>query len=149
LPKKQTDAFEVGQKNAFSIMEAGDPGPVEKVSETDFASQAELASFMQEICTVVVAPSTEGGALEVITPNVNGINQPIVRGKPTKIKRKYVEALARGRTIVYDQQVQDPTRPENIQMVERGAITYPFSVLSDPSGDKGAAWLRAILAQPL
>jgi len=149
LPKKQTDAHEVGQKNAFSILEAGDPGPVEKVSETNFVDQAELAAFMQEPVTIVVAPSTEGGALEVITPNVNGINQPIVRGKTTTLKRKYVEALARCRTIVYDQQVQDPTRPENIQMVERGAMTYPFSVIADPAGEKGAAWLKAILEQPL
>ena len=63
------------------------------------------------------------------------------------VKRKYVEALARGRTTKYEQKTMDPSRPENIQMAEKTALTYPFSVLHDPN-PKGRAWLKAILAQP-
>jgi hypothetical protein len=149
VPKrKETEVHDgaLGKPNAFSMAEVGDPGPIEQVSEAHFVEAAKLEEFMQEPVEIVVAASTDSGALEIITPNVNGINQPIVRGKPITLKRKFVEDLARCRTIVYDQLVQDPTRPENIQMVERGAVTYPFSVLNDPN-PKGRAWLEAIVAQ--
>lgn len=147
-PRKETEATgDQTQSRAFDLPEAGNPGPIEKVAETDFVKAAELENFMQEMVTVYVAPSTTAGELEVITPMVNGVNQPIIRGREIQVKRKYIEALARGRTIVYDQQVQDPSRPENIQMVERAAVTYPFSVSHDPN-PKGRAWLEAILAQP-
>jgi hypothetical protein len=148
-PKKQTEVHDgnLGPERTMDLSEIGDPGPIEKVAETDFVDAAELEAFMNEILTVVVAKSAEDGALEVITPSVNGINQPIICGEKCKIKRKYVEGLARARTIKYDQQVQDPTRPENIQMIERSAVSYPFTVIHDPN-PKGPAWLAAIQAQP-
>jgi hypothetical protein len=74
------------------------------------------------------------------------LNQPIIRGRQQKVKRKYVEALARCRVTKYEQQVMDPMRPENIQMVERTALSYPFAVIEDPHPN-GRAWLESILDQ--
>lgn len=127
--------------------EIGDPGPIEKVSESNFVAEAELEQFMNEVLTVVVADSTEDGALDIICPSVNGVNQPIIRGHEQKVRRKYVEALARSRITKYTQRVIDPTRPDNIQMQERTSLTYPFTVVHDPN-PKGRAWLKGILAQP-
>ena len=148
--KKETDVHDgaLGKGNAFELSEIGDPGPIEKVSETDFVDVAKLEEFMNQLCTIVMAPSTEDAALEIETPQVNGINQPIIRGVPVKVKRKYVEALARNRLTRYEQQTPDPTRPESIQMIERTAIKCPFTVIEDPAGDVGREWLKAIIAQP-
>lgn len=145
--KKETNIGEVGQRKPFEMDEIGTQPPVEKVAETDFEHAAALEAFMNEYVTIIVAPSTEEGQLEIITPNVNGMNQPIIRGVECRVKRKYVEDLARTRTTKYDQQVQDPTRPENIQMVERSAVTYPFTVTQDDN-PKGREWLQSIANQP-
>jgi hypothetical protein len=127
---------------ALDLGEVGNPGPVEKIAETDF----QMERFMEDLLTILVSESTEEGSLPVICPQVNGLNQPIIRGRQQKVKRKYVEALARCRVTKYEQQVMDPMRPENIQMVERTALSYPFAVIEDPHPN-GRAWLESILAQ--
>lgn len=149
MSRKETEAHdgELGKGRTLGLGEVGNPGPIEKTSESNFVEEKKLAAFMNEVLTIMVAPSTEDGSLEIITPQVNGMNQPIIRGRETNVKRKYVEALARGRTTKYEQKIMDPNRPENIHMAEKTALTYPFSVLHDPN-PKGRAWLKAILAQP-
>ena len=147
---KETDAFEVGQGPSKTLDEIGKGKGIERMSESDIIAAketAKLEEFMNQVLTVVVAADGTPGALPVICPTVNGINQPIIRGNEQKIKRKYVEALARSRITNYEQRVEDAARPENIQMNEITAITYPFSVLQDPHRN-GGKWLQAILAQP-
>ncbi len=102
----------------------------------------ELEAFMNEPVGIYVHPTKEKGSLDVITPSVNGVNQPIVRGQRVSVKRKYVEALARCHSLRYEQQVQNPSQPENIQMVEMKVPDYPFDVTRDTP--KGKAWLRAV-----
>jgi hypothetical protein len=147
-PPKETDAVEVGNRQPIEMCEIGDPGPVEKVSETQFIKEEmALEAFMNEVLTVVVHADTSDNAVENPCPNVNGLNQPFIRGQEQKVKRKYVEALSRSRITRYVQQTPDPSKPENVQMLERTALYFPFSVLHDPN-PKGREWLKAILAQP-
>lgn len=148
MSKKYTEANtgKIAQGKAVSIGEIGDGEPIEKISESNFVKAAELEAFMNDILTVTVHQSTEEGSLDFAPPQVNGLNQPILRGVESKVKRKYIEALARCRSTKYIQQVINPSKPENIQMVERCQLTYPFAVLHDPS-PKGRAWLEGILAQ--
>lgn len=103
-----------------------------------------LDAFMHEVVEIYVHPTKEKGSLDVITPSVNGVNQPIVRGRNVSVKRKYVESLARCHSIRYEQRVQNPSQPENIQMVESKVPDYPFDVLRDT--EKGKAWLKSIYA---
>lgn len=148
-PPKDYDATDdtLTQKRPLGLSEIGDPGPIERVSESDFIEVAKTEKFMNDILTIIVHESVEDGSLEIITPSVNGVNQPIIRGIESNVKRKYVETLARSRMTKYVQKTPDPSRPDNIQMVERTSLTYPFSVLHDPHPN-GRAWLKAILAQP-
>jgi len=132
----------ITQRPGLGLGDVGDPGPVEKVAESDFVDKAELELFMNELVKIKVHESGVEGALEVISPQVNGLNMPILRGQDTVLKRKYVEVLARCRTTTYVQKVMDASRPENIQMVERTVQTYPFALLED--SDKGKAWLSSI-----
>ena len=149
MTRKETNATseDLRQRDPLPVTELGDPGPIEKVSESDFVEEAELEAFMHEILTVVVHQDGNDNSVEFPCPSVNGLNQPFIRGKEQKVKRKYVEQLARTRITRYEQRVMDASRPENIQMLERSALAYPFTVTHDPS-PKGREWLKAILAQP-
>ncbi len=130
-PGKTIPLGEIGQHKA-----------IEQVSDS---LDIELEAFMNEPVKIMVHPSVVDGDLEVQTPTVNGVNQPIIRGMEAWVKRKYVEALARCRTTRYDQSI-DPLDRSNIKMVEKTVVTYPFSILEDKN-PKGAAWIRGILAE--
>jgi hypothetical protein len=121
---------EVGKTNEIDV-----PGKGVNVDEEAFAN---------EILTVRVATSALDPA--PVHTSVNGIAQYFVRGYKQKVKRKYVEALARARSYTYAQEVADPRDPSNIRMVERTVLSYPFEILHDPN-PKGREWLERILAE--
>ena len=147
MPRKETIIGGQTDRAPIDLGEIGDPGPVEKVSETEFVEAAKLEEFMNEKVLVYILPGTDEGDLEIITPTVNGVNQPIIRGKQQWVRRKVVEALARGRITRYAQRVPDGARPDNIQMVPMEGFSYPFQVMQDKN-QSGAAWLEAIKNQP-
>ncbi len=133
----------LGQEEAFSLGEVGDKGSIEQAAETDII----MESFMNDMLEIEIHSDGREGSLDVVTPAVNGVNQPIIRGRAQRVKRKYVEALARGRVTDYEQRVHNPAEPANIQMVPKTTLAYPFAVLNDPHPN-GRAWLDNILAQP-
>ena len=114
----------------------------EKVSPKDL----DLEAFMNELVTVRVEPTAVPG--EDVTPvfNVNGVNQPMIRGQAVVIKRKFLEALARCRTTTIRQVRPNPYAQSVIQNVPTTVPTYPFAVLEDKN-PRGRAWLEGILAQ--
>jgi len=144
---KHTDVVSenIKQEAPMGLGELGEK-TIERMSENDFAKNIPLENFMNDVLTIIVHPAADEGSLDVITPNVNSLNQPIIRGVESPVKRKYVEALARCRTTKYTQKVMDPGRPESIQMQPRTIVTYPFSVIHDPDPN-GPAWLKAIMEQ--
>jgi len=144
--KAEANNDSLGKPKVMEQDEIGSPGPIEKVTESDFVKTADMEAFMAEEMIILVHPSQEEGALDFATPQVNGVNQPILRGVNSTVKRKYVEALARCRTTKYVQQVIDSSRPENIQMKEATTLSYPFAVIEDRT-PRGRQWLEVILAQ--
>lgn len=144
----EMEVCKVAAGEALSLDEIGkNMAGIELVSEID-RKQLDLEQFMQELVVVNVYPDGQQGALDVILITVNGTNQGIIRGKDQRIKRKYIEALARSRIINYVQEVPDPTKPENIQMKPLAGLTYPFNVREDKN-PRGPAWLDSILRQPI
>jgi disulfide oxidoreductase YuzD len=135
---------ELGKGKSISLSEISSSAGIEPVSENDFAKNVSQEAFMNDLLTIVVAEDNSKNALPVIVPSVNGINQPIVRGHRVKVKRKYIEALARCTYTRYEQQTPDPSKPENIRMLEKTALVYPFTVYDDPHPN-GREWLQAIL----
>lgn len=117
--------------------------PIEKAVEGDI----DMEAFMDDRIVIRVAESSIEGENEVIVPNVNTVNQPIIRGREQTVKRRFVEALARCRVTTYEQRVPDLSNPANIQMVPKVILRYPFSVIKDPN-PLGKEWLDQILAQP-
>ena len=145
IKKVELDGSSVPNKDPFAIGEIGTATGIEQVTENDFVKAVDKEAFMNQLLTIILAPSSNKEDLPVVTPNVNGINQPIVRGRQTKVKRKYVEALIRCTNTRYEQRVADPSQPDKIKMVEYTVPQYPLTVISDPHPN-GFAWLESITA---
>ena len=145
---KDFDATVSAAGKSFMLSEIHDHKMVEGVEGENFNAEMALEAFMNEQVLIHVYTDGTSGALEVITPMVNGINQPIIRGRDQLVKRKYIEVLARSKVVSYRQEVADSSRPENIQMTPLANMTAPFVVREDKN-PRGRAWLESILAQPV
>lgn len=136
------DELKDGQ--AHTLGEIGSLPPIEQVTENDFVKVAELEAFMNEKLTIVVHDTDKEGELEVICPSVNGVNQPIIRNVKSKVKRKYVEALARSLVTKHVQRLKDLNDPSSLVMQGKSVQSYPFTVIDDPNPN-GRPWLEAIV----
>lgn len=134
---------------AATGIEIRDDAPViETVAESrDFRQLAADEAFMNEVVTVMVHATTDENQAPNIIVNCNGVNQPITRGFPTKIRRKYLEILARMKETKYNQYTPNPSAPDQTQMVARHGLAYPFDLQDDPN-PRGRAWLANVLAEP-
>lgn len=117
-----------------------------EIPTQEFSQAIQQEKFMNEYVVVEVAETTNENEPPVIVLNVNGINQPIQRGVPTKMRRMFVEVLARCKETKYSQKTLNPNEPDKIELVPRTGLAYPFQVLEDDN-PKGRAWLRAVLTE--
>jgi hypothetical protein len=145
---KNTEAVNenIGQGDSFTLPEMKAGAGVEPVADRVLSKSADLEAFMNEILTIVVFEDNIEGALPIVEPTVKGMKQVIVRGVNSKVRRKYVEALARSRTTKFDQIQRDMYDRSSLAMKPNTKMTYPFAVIHDPN-PRGAAWLKAILAE--
>ena len=119
---------------------------IETPASTEFNREMQEEAFMNERVTVVLADTTDENAPPHIILSCNGTTQPLLRGVPTSIRRKFVEVLARCKESKYSQRQANPMEPDRIEMVQRTAMAYPFEVQED-ANPKGRAWLKAVLAE--
>ncbi len=120
---------------------------LEMPATAEFGREMAEEAFMAEPVTVMLADTTDDNAPTHALFSVNGVTQPLLRGMPTIIKRKFVEALARCKETKYNQRHSNPMEPDRIEMVSRTALAFPFQVIEDKN-PKGRAWLSAVLAEP-
>lgn len=139
----------MANKKADTGIEIVDDAPViETVAESsDFGAMAASESFMNELVTILVHSTTDENQAPHVIVNCNGVNQPIMRGVPMQVKRKYVEILARMKETKYSQVTRNPSAPDQIDMVARHGLSYPFDLVEDKN-PKGRAWLNHVLAEP-
>ena len=137
------------KKNTVQGMEIIDDEPViETVAESrDFSKLAADEAFMNELVTVMVHATTDENQPNHVVVNCNGMNQPLIRGVPTTVKRKYVEILARMKETKYTQVTRNASAPDQIDMVARHGLSYPFDLVED-NNPRGRAWLQNVLAEP-
>ena len=136
------------KKNTVQGMEIIDDDPViETVAESrDFSKLASDEAFMNELVTVMVHSTTDENQPNHVVVNCNGMNQPLIRGVPTTVKRKYVEILARMKETKYTQITRNTSAPDQIDMVARHGLSYPFDLVEDLN-PRGRAWLQNVLAE--
>ena len=124
----------------------GEPTIDPIVGNQDLGQLAASEAFLNEMVTVMVHPSTNENDSPQVIVNVNGTNQLIIRGRPTNVKRKYLEVLARMKETKFTQSTPNPSEPEKIQMSQRNAWCYPFEVVDD-ANPRGRAWLSHVMAE--
>lgn len=136
-------------KNTIQGIEISDDAPVvETVAESrDFSQLAADEAFMNEMVTVMIHSTTDENQAPHVIVNCNGTNQPIIRGVPTSVKRKYVEILARMKETKYTQVTPNPASPDVSEMRARHGLAYPFDLVEDKN-PRGRAWLQNVLAEP-
>ena len=119
--------------------------PVSQVADLRELAASEV--FMNEMVEVMVHSSTDENQAPHVILNCNGTNQPILRGVPTRVRRKYVEILARMKETKYSQVTRNPAAPDQIDMIARHGLAYPFELMHDDN-PRGRAWLQNVLAEP-
>ena len=120
---------------------------VEPVEGPNWEDKLELEKFMNEELEILVYEPYEEGQEQIVQLAVNGVNQFVPRGIPTRVKRKYVEVLARSRKVtVTANGYKDPRGEAKNTVHFAQGLNYPFQVLSDQNPN-GPAWLKKILAE--
>ena len=149
MARKETDVTLNNAGQPLTMPEIGTGGRnIEVVHDFDPTKIEDFEAFMNQILVIMVYEDNQEGALRVITPNVNGNTQPIMRGVKQKVKRKYVEALARSVVTKFDQRRQDPFDPASLVMVPVTRQTYPFTIIADPD-PRGGIWLEMVMTQTM
>jgi hypothetical protein len=124
-----------------------DTPTVDPVSQVvDFRELAASEAFMNEMVEVMVHASTDENQSPHVILNCNGTNQPIMRGVPMRVRRKYVEILARMKETKYTQITRNASAPEQIDMIARHGLSFPFDLVEDKN-PRGRAWLQNVLTE--
>jgi hypothetical protein len=111
--------------------------------------QFDELKFNEDVLEIMVHESTDPNAENPVFTGCNGVNQYFFRGQPQQVKRKYVAILASCKE--HSIATQEYTQSDGSRAVRIGrtsSLKYPFSVISDPAGKRGADWLRSLLQAP-
>lgn len=120
--------------------------------DVDYVMNPEKMDFERFMNQVITIHCHDAGAPEdplVAEVTVNGVYKMIVRGHSADIPRAHAEVMARAK---YMRVVQVKTVGQDgaIGFTEKAVLKhmYPFSVLHDPAGRRGADWVRQLFANP-
>lgn len=113
------------------------------------SDKAAMLAFMEEEITVLVHDTTDPTA-EPLPEVINGGDrnrQYFIRGQEQKVKRKYVEVLARAKRTGYaSEKFVNAVGEDQYRYPGHTALRFPFTVTHDPN-PKGREWLKAILSE--
>jgi hypothetical protein len=137
----------LGANPNVTVVEADRIDPVTQNTDIEeiIRKAAEAEAFANELVVVKIHKTTDKNRPNHTILSVNGTTQPVFFGVPTRIKRKYVEVLARMYESAYEQET-NPTEPDRYTMRENAALVYPFDVIEDRN-PRGREWLEHVLAE--
>lgn len=106
-----------------------------------------LQAFMEERVEIQITPTAVADGDAIACPSVNGVSQPIFCGRRQRVKRKYIEALARNRvTDVFQSQYSDPLMyADNLRLSRNTNLA--FTIVSYGDSETGQRWLDKILRE--
>jgi hypothetical protein len=122
------------------------PVEVEPFADND---RFEQEKFMREPVEIHVHEAPDENAPQFVEVTVNGDYRLLHRGATAIVPRSHVGVLCDAKEGRLEQQKvtnNDGSMGYKERVVTK--LTYPFSVIHDPSGAKGAAWLRQKLNSP-
>jgi hypothetical protein len=102
--------------------------------------------FMAQDIEILMADAGSEDENQYAEVKVNGDYRICFRGDSAMMKRYHVEALAHAKELRMKQtRIVNPDGSMGYAEKMMSKQTYPFQVLNDPAGRKGADWLRAKL----
>lgn len=105
-------------------------------------------AFMRDILLVQIHDTNEKFADPTFSISVNGRNEIFIRGKTKRVRRCFVEGLARAKPINFgNQEYTDDNGVRQVRNPRHIGLRYPFAVLHDPH-PRGMEWLAHVIAQP-
>jgi hypothetical protein len=137
----------MARKGQDGSIEITDDVTIEAVKDQDWQKVAEDEAFMNEPVTVMLHTTTDDNAAPYIILSVNNERAPLYRGRPTILKRKFVEVLGRCWETKYKQNelnLQNIAEYNNVRGTS--AQAFPFSVLEDKN-PRGSMWLSKIMQE--
>jgi hypothetical protein len=127
--------------------ESLDPPLIEPVKVLNW-DKIKLLKFMEETMTIIVHDTTNETDDPIPHVTVNSVNQYFIRGTKMNVKRKFVQILARAkRTSFGNEKYTNAVGDESYRYPAHTAPEIQFSVIHDPSGSYGLAWLDGIRAE--
>lgn len=155
-PETNTDNNPIkGGEHRFTINDTGTGTPVgipDKAIEVVKAytpADAEFDAFMCQTLEVQVHDAGSEDEPQFAEITVNGDHVVARRGDITFMKRYHVAVLAQAKTARIRQDKK--LHADGSMTYEECSVlkmTYPFSVIEDPAGRRGSAWLRPLMASP-
>ena len=148
----ETEEQQVGQDHPRVMKSTGpakdslEPAYIQPVGRVYSPEKMELLKFMEEEVTVMLHDSTNPTDEQIPCVWNDGRSQYFIRGKSQRVKRKFIEVLARAKKTTFTQEKdRDADGNEFYRQVPHTALIYPFNTEGD--SPRGQAWLKQILAE--
>lgn len=104
-------------------------------------------AFNEEFLMVEIHETSDKDADKVFEIEVNGEKEFFRRGETKRVRRKFVEGLARAKPINYgSEEYLGADGLKHVRYPSNKGLRYPFALVNAKPLD--TAWLQAILAQP-
>lgn len=140
----QTPAFSAADVPAGKT-HVTEPIEIERIPSME---GVEFEAFMQQPVEVHFHEPADENEPQFVQVGVNGVLRVCRRGETATWPRSHIAVLATARTERLQQQEivnGDGSKGYSERLVSR--LSYPFSVISDPAGRRGADWLKQMLTQ--
>lgn len=146
-PMTESEEQQVGQDGVRQFDKNNDlPHIKVEPPEGKSVKWMEDMAFANEEVTVMIHESTDKNANPFPEVWVNGRVQRFVRGHEQKVRRCYVEKLARMKQTTYDSlKTKDVDGEDVYRYPSHTGLVFPFVVIGD--SEKGKVWLKSILAE--
>lgn len=140
----QNDEFEIPAYGNIEVEEKRIE-PVDSPMDSEYAQQL---AFMEEQVTIQLHDPQDNNPEPIVPVGVNGKVLYLRRGQQHTLPRKYIEVLARARRVNYRTE-EGRAADGSMTTILKATTTmqYPFTVIHDPSGDKGIEWLKRIMSE--
>ena len=154
----ETDEQQIGQdgvrefdaNNELPQVRTASPVEISGVKRRDGSFRGEKwiadEAFANEFVTVMVHESTDKNANPFPEVSVNGRTQRFVRGHEQKVRRCYVEKLARLKLTTYGNlKTKDVDGEDVYRYPSHTGLVYPFNLVNPTARD--VQWLKNVLAE--
>lgn len=122
-------------------------GNIEIQTDKTFkATDLETEKFMADMLEVQLMEAGDENENQWVEVKVNGLGYTARRGDCIAMRRSHVAVLAGAKDLRLKQikvVAEDGSMGYQERMVAK--LVYPFSIVHDPAGRKGADWLRQLL----